>query len=131
MQERKRIRVNDEMISYFLSEKAVHIDNNDALKRAILKPQAAAEMARVILDDHQKQFNHELPITSTSLAAEIYGHVFPEKLAEAIKKIPMPDKFEDVLNKIMEKTDVIDAGHESIDGNRKIWDTVSKIIPLQ
>ena len=131
MQERKRIRVNDEMISYFLSEKAVHIDNNDALKRAILKPQEAAEMARVILDDHQKQFNHELPISSTSLAAEIYGHVFPEKLAEAIKKIPMPDKFEDVLNKIMEKTDVIDAGHESIDGNRKIWDTVSKIIPFQ
>ena len=131
MQERKRIRVNDEMISYFLSEKAVHIDNNDALKRAILKPQAATEMARIILDDHQKQFNHELPITSTSLAAEIYGHVFPEKLAEAIKKIPMPDKFEDVLNKIMEKTDVIDAGHESIDGNRKIWDAVSKIIPLQ
>lgn len=131
MQERKRIRVNDEMISYFLSEKAVHIDNNDALKRAILKPQAAAEMARVILDDHQKLFNHELPISSTSLAAEIYGHVFPEKLAEAIKKIPMPDKFEDVLNKIMEKTDVIDAGHESIDGNRKIWDTVSKIIPFQ
>ena len=131
MQEWKRIRVNDEMISYFLSEKAVHIDNNDALKRAILKPQAAAEMARVILDDHQKQFNHELPISSTSLAAEIYGHVFPEKLAEAIKKIPMPDKFEDVLNKIMEKTDVIDAGHESIDGNRKIWDTVSKIIPFQ
>ncbi|WP_455675453.1 hypothetical protein [Pradoshia sp.] len=130
MQERKNIKVNEEEVSYFLSNKAVHIDNNDALKKAILKPQAATEMAEIILKDHQSSYKQELPISVNSLAAEIYGHVFPEKVAEIMKKIPMPDSMEQALNKIMEKTEVIDAGHESIDGNRKIWDAVAKIIPL-
>ncbi len=130
MEERKRIKVNEEEVTYFLSEKAVHIDNNEALKRAILKPQAAAEIAEIILKEHQRHYKQKLPISVTSLAAEIYGHVFPEKVAETAKKIPMPDSMEQALNKIMKKTEVIDAGHESIDGNRKIWDAIAKIIPL-
>ena len=130
MEERHRINVNEEEISYFLSEKAVHIDNTDALKRAILKPQAAAEIAEIILEKHRKQYNHELPISTTSLAAEIYGHVFPEKLADILNKIPLPDQLEQTLTKVKEKTDVIDAGQESIDGNRKIWDAIAKVIPI-
>ena len=130
MAEWKRIRVNEEEISYFLSEKAIHIHNNHALKRAILKPQAAADIAEIILKDHQLHYNKELPISATSLAAEIYGHVFPEKVAEFIKKVPMPGQLEHTLDKVMEKTDIIDAGHESIDGNRRIWDAIAKVIPF-
>jgi len=130
MAEWKRTKFNEEEISYSLSEKAIHIDNNHALKRAILKPQAATEIAKTILKDHQLHYNKALPISTTSLAAEIYGHIFPEKVAEVIKKLPMPDQLEDALEKVMKKTDVIDAGHESIDGNRKIWDAIAKVIPF-
>lgn len=130
MQERKIIKVNDQEISYFLSEKAIHIDNNEALKSAILKPQASTQIAEKILDDHKQHYHVVLPISPVSLAAEIYGHVFPEKMAEAMKKIPMPDKLEQTLDLVLEKTDIIDAGHESIDGNRKIWDAIAKIVPI-
>ncbi|KMY43758.1 hypothetical protein AC622_05470 [Bacillus sp. FJAT-27916] len=130
MQERKTIKINDEEISYFLSEKAIHIDNNDALKRAVLKPKASTQIAELTLEDHKRHYHYALPITTVSLAAEIYGHVFPEQAAEAIKKIPMPDKLEQAINLVLEKTDVIDAGHESIDGNRKIWDAIAKIVPI-
>ena len=64
------------------------------------------------------------------MAIEIYGHIYPEKLAKAIKELPLPNFVDQAMKNLIEKADIIDSGEESIDQNRKIWDVIAKVIPV-
>ena len=130
MKEKDTVMVDGVAITYYLSNKAVHIDNNEELKLIIKDPKTAIALARKLKERYYKRYGSELSVTELSMAIEIYGHIYPEKIAGAVKSIPIPDFIEDKLDDLMDKTDFIDSGEESIDQNRKIWDAIAKIIPV-
>ena len=130
MEDRDTVTVDEVAVTYFLSDKAVHIYNNEELKSIIKNPKKAISLARKLKENYYKQYGFELSVTELSMAIEIYGHIYPEKIASALKAIPIPDFIEDKIDNLLEKTDIIDSGEESIDRNRKIWDAITKIIPV-
>ena len=130
MKDKDTVMVDGVVITYYLSDKAVHIDNNEELKSIIKNPKTAIALARKLKKRYYKRYGAELSVTELSMAIEIYGHIYPEKIASAVKAIPIPDFIEDKLDDLIDKTDFIDSGEESIDQNRKIWDAIAKIIPV-
>ncbi len=130
MKERDTVEVDGVSITYFLSEKAVHIDNDEALKSIIPNPKAAMELARKLKGNYHEKYGRELSVSELSMAIEIYGHIYPEKIAKTIKELPVPNMVEDAMKNLIKKTDVIDSGEESIDKNRKVWDVIAKVIPV-
>ena len=130
LKDKDTVMLDGVAITYYLSDKAVHIDNNEELKSIIKNPKTAIELARILKDRYYRRYGSELSVTELSMAIEIYGHIYPEKIAGAVKAIPIPDFIEDKLDHLMEKTDIIDLGEEGIDQNRKIWDAIAKIIPV-
>lgn len=130
MEERDTVTVEGVSIKYFLSEKTVHIDNNDSLKSVIPNPKAAIQLARQLKANYYKKYGSELSVSELSMAIEIYGHIYPEKIANVIKTLPLPDFIDKAMDELISKTDIIDSGEESIDQNRKIWDAIAKVIPV-
>ena len=130
MKDKGTVMMDGAAITYYLSDKAVHIDNNEELKSIIKNPKTAIALAGKLKERYYKRYGSELSVTELSMAIEIYGHIYPEKIAGAVKSIPIPDFIEDRLDDLMDKTDFIDSGEESIDQNRKIWDAIAKIIPV-
>ena len=110
MKERDTIEVNGVPITYFLSEKAVHIDNNKELESIIPNPKTAIELAKKLKANYQKRYGRELSVSELSMAIEIYGHIYPEKLAKAIREIPLPNFVDQAMKNLIEKADIIDSG---------------------
>ena len=130
MKDKGTVMMDGAAITYYLSDKAVHIDNNEELKSIIKNPKTAIALAGKLKERYYQRYGSELSVTELSMAIEIYGHIYPEKIAGAVKSIPIPDFIEDRLDNLMDKTDFIDSGEVSIDQNRKIWDAIAKIIPV-
>jgi hypothetical protein len=130
MEKRDTVTVGGVSIKYFLSDKTVHIDNNESLKSVIPNPKAAIQLARKLKENYQKIYGSELSVSELSMAIEIYGHIYPEKIAKTIKTLPLPDFVDKAMDELIKKTDIIDSGEESIDQNRKIWDAIAKVIPV-
>ena len=130
MKEKETVEVDGVPITYFLSEKAVHIDNNKELESIIPNPKTAIKLARKLKANYQKKYGRELSVSELSMAIEIYGHIYPEKMAKAKKELPLPGFVDQAMENLIEKADIIDSGEESIDQNRKIWDVIAKVIPV-
>ena len=130
MEKRDTVTVDEVTIAYFLSEKVVHIVNDDELKSIITHPTTALKLARKLKASYCTKFGRELSVSDVSMAIEIYGHLYPEKIANTLKAMPSPDFVEHALDDLLEKTDVIDSGEESVDRNRKVWDAIAKVIPI-
>ena len=130
MVESKTVAVDGMPIEYSFSEKTVHINNNDHLKSVIKNPKTAIKLAKVLRANYSNTFGHELAVSELSMAIEIYGHLFPEKMVSTLNTLPLPDPIKQSLDDVLKKTDVIDSGEESIDRNRKVWDAIAKVIPL-
>lgn len=108
-------------------DRFILVENKEALKKFLKEPgtgsmQLALEMKKM----YQKEFGKEIQITQTSLAIEILGHVYAEKLAKIIKLLPFPTSFMASIRKAMDDiqkhTDVIDCGEKEVDSNRVVWD---------
>ena len=130
MKELKTVVVNGVLIEYSLSEKAVHINNNDNLKSVIMSPNTAMQLARKLKENYYQKYGDDLSVSELSMAIEIYGHLYPEKIASTLKAMPLPDSIEHALDDVLKQTDMIDSGEESIDRNRKIWDAIANVIPV-
>lgn len=113
-------------IGIVCEDKCVRVRNDQTLVDFLNDPQTRgslliAEYARAL---YEKKFGKPLGITQDSLAVEILGHVFVDKLAVALEqlKIKAADSFLDMVRLRME---VIDCGEADIDNNRRVWDVLS------
>ena len=130
METKNTVTVDGVSIEYSISEKAVHINNNDKLKSVITNPQTAMKLARKLKENYYMKYGNDLSVSELSMAIEIYGHVYPEKIVTTLKGMPLPGALEHAIDKVLKKTDIIDSGEASIDGNRKVWDAIAKVIPV-
>lgn len=63
------------------------------------------------------------------MAVEIWGHVFAEKFADAIKKITSVKLVDELAEKIIEHCEVVNIGEKGHDSNRIVWDTLAPFKP--
>lgn len=84
----------------------------------------ASTIAEVIKNKYQAILGKELNIETNSLAIEILGHVYPNKIIEATSSVPMPAKAKEFIEMLHDKANIIECGERGKDENRMIWDTI-------
>lgn len=113
---------------------AVHIRADEALRTFLSREGNGA----LLLSDHiHRQYEaligRALEIGRDSLAIEILGHVYVDKLAAAIENVvDGPDGERQgpivrLMEKVQRRTEVIDCGEAAIDHDRFVWDTLAKL----
>lgn len=125
---------NDEYSNILLcySDKIVHIKCDDNLMKYLALPgNGAVQLSRYIKDSYKKFMNKDLEISEDSLAIEILAHAYVDKFADSVEKLSnkLTKKNENevvqVMEKIRDRTEIIDCGEKSIDSNRFVWDMLS------
>lgn len=93
----------------------------------------ARSLAGYILQAYPRLFDRELAISQDSLAIEIIGHIFADRMAESIdtilSKIAPNSKgpVARLLDRVERAAEVIDCGEASVDSNRRVWDALVPI----
>lgn len=123
----EKFKLDGEEISYQLSKQAIHIKNDASLEKVLAKASSAEVIAKGVKEKYQAKYGAPLNVSDKSVAIEIYGHVFPEKIAETLKKVPSPGFVKEGLDKVLMRTDMIDCGEDQIDSNRKLWDAIAAL----
>ncbi|APR00665.1 putative transmembrane protein [Clostridium botulinum] len=108
-------------ITYSYSPKAVHIANDYNLKDYLSNSsKGSLNIADYAKSNYLLKYSQPIDVTRTSMAIEIMGHVYPDKIA---KYLPFG-----LGNIITKHTSIIDIGEKSIDSNRWIWDSIAAVI---
>ena len=114
------------LITFTMEPGVVHIDNDSALKNSSLN---SWDIASEIKAKYKSVYGVKLDITTNSMAIEIEGHVFPDKMARYVKSLPgVPDFVVDFCTDVLERTEVIDIGESNKDSNRWVWDLLDDLM---
>lgn len=125
---------NDEYSNILLcySDNIVQIKCDENLMDYLALPgNGALVLSRYIKENYRNYMNRDLKISEDSLAIEILAHAYADKFAETIEKLSnkLTKKNENevvrVMEKIRDRTEIIDCGEKSIDSNRFVWDMLS------
>ncbi|SFB44327.1 hypothetical protein [Clostridium frigidicarnis] len=109
-------------ILYRVEPKIVRINNDDSLKSYLSEAhKGSLNVSKMVKLTYYKTYSENIDITDLSMAVEILGHVYPDKIA---KYLPLG-----LGDKILVHTSVIDIGERSIDSNRWVWDSIAAVIP--
>ena len=128
----RSISIRNKNISVRLRENSIAITSDEQLLSLVTEmPEAATdELVSAIKREFCAQFNREFDVKDASMAVEIWGHVFAEKFANAVKAIT-PVKFVDELaEKICAHCEVINIGEKDHDNNRFVWDWLAAFKPV-
>jgi hypothetical protein len=126
------IRTRNKNISVRLRENGIAVINDEELFVLITQmPESATDEFVVALkSEFHWQFNKDFGVANASIAVEIWGHVFADKFADAVKAIT-PLKFVDGLaEKISTRCEIINIGSKDHDTNRVIWDWLAPFKPV-
>lgn len=119
----KTISVNGYGLSVAFESKVIRIKNNSALKNMLKNTSnGSGQAAYTLKQEYKKAMGSAIDISSNSLAVEILGHVYPDKVAHVVEDIPGLGYLAD---KVINSTNQIDCGESSVDGNRWVWDLLA------
>ncbi|WP_225340451.1 hypothetical protein [Lysinibacillus capsici] len=101
----------------------VSIKNNKALIN-LLKNESSAPLqaAAVIKAEYKKRIGRNLDISTGSFGVEILGHVYPDRIRNAIKLLPLSVLIENAMANFLKPTEVIDCGEPGKYGDRFFLD---------
>jgi hypothetical protein len=118
-------------ISVRLQENKLCIINDDQLSELITKlPEVATdELVSSIKKEYHIQFNKDFNVTDDSIAVEIWGHIFVDKFADAVKEIASVKLVDELAEKISSHCEVINIGAKGYDYNRIVWDLLAAFKP--
>jgi uncharacterized protein (UPF0210 family) len=127
----RNISVRNKNISVEFLENAVAIINDKELFTLVTEmPEAATnELVSAIKKEFHTQFNKDFDISDASIAVEIWGHVFTEKFANAVRTITTIKLVDDLAEKISLHCEVINIGEKHHDNNRFVWDWLAVFKP--
>ena len=83
------------------------------------------DLVAAIKREYHEHFNKDFDVTDASMAVEIWGHVFAEKFADAVKTISPVKLVDELAEKITSHCEVINIGEKKHDRNRFIWDMLA------
>ena len=106
----------DEGLIRIYSDKALwrYLDGEVALR--------TLELVKVIKTDYQKEFNKSLKISDNSLMVEIWAHVYSDYFGLLIKRNLKINWVQNLIQKGIERAEIIDCGEKKFDTNRWVWD---------
>ena len=114
-------------INVTYTDKWAHISNDSLLSTAI-NACGVISVANAVIIYYQRNYRKDLNISTNSMAVEINGHVFPDKVLRAVVDSPyVPTNIKIACQPIMLHTFTIDAGESSVDNNRWIWDGIAAV----
>ncbi|MEP6684493.1 MAG: hypothetical protein ABJA35_14585 [Parafilimonas sp.] len=118
------IKVLDNKIDVSIEDHIIRITNNDALTNLLTYDTEArtAQLVHSIKVAYYKLFNKNLEVSDTSMIVEIWGHVYTEKFADAVKSATSFKLINKLAEKIIERCGIIDIGERAYDYNRFVWD---------
>lgn len=127
----RRINVRDKNISVRLQEDRIMVKSDDQLSELLTEmPEAATdELICLIKNEYHTQLNKNFDVEDASIAVEIWGHVYAEKFANAIRKIAPLKLADELAEKICSSCEVINIGTKDHDGNRFVWDWLATFKP--
>ena len=120
----RSINIRDKNIAVQLHENRIAIINDEQLHAVVTEmPETATdELVSAIKKEFLVQFNKDFEVTNASMAVEIWGHVFAEKFANAVKAITSVKLVDELAEKISLHCEVINIGEKNHDNNRFVWD---------
>ncbi|HEX5152503.1 MAG TPA: hypothetical protein VFW07_13730 [Parafilimonas sp.] len=127
----KNISARDKNISVRLTKNRIDIINDEQLTDLVTKmPEAATdELVSAIKEEYHDRFNKDFDVTNASMAVEIWGHVFAEKFANALRDIAPVKLLNSLAVKISSHCEVINIGKKDHDSNRIVWDLLAAFKP--
>lgn len=109
------------------TKKIIRILNNENLRK-LHKKTSSRLIARKLLLAYRKEHRKNIAISEASLATEILGHLLPHHFLMSMRKIHLPRAVLKSTDFFIERTSIIDCGEKVVDGNRFIWDLLSKLM---
>jgi len=114
----------DEGLIRIYSDKAFwrYLDDEVALR--------TLELVKVIKTDYQKEFNKSLKISDNSFMVEIWAHVYSDYFGLLIKRNLKIKWIQNLVQKGIERAEIIDCGEKKFDTNRWVWDVLAHFKPI-
>ncbi|MBW9159464.1 hypothetical protein [Clostridium tagluense] len=114
-------------INVTYTDGAAHI-TNDSLLVTALSAYGSHDVANSVKIYYERTLRKALNVGTTSMAIEINGHVYPDKVCKIILNSPIVAKsIKDQIASIAKSTSVIDTGEYPGDHNRKLWDVLATL----
>jgi len=88
------------------------------------------ELVKVIKTDYHKEFNKSLKISDNSFIVEIWAHVYSDYFGLLIKRHLKIKWIQNLIQKGIERAEIIDCGEKKLDTNRWVWDFLSHFKPV-
>lgn len=82
-------------------------------------------LVETIKKDYQEQFNKPLDISNNSLIVEILVHIYCDYIGLLFNRIVKIKPIQKIVNKLLERAEVVDCGEKEKDSNRWVWDFLS------
>ena len=130
------LRGNDYVYANFGTRGVIRVYNADGSVDRMMKKYGARRIANECKYIYRTIHGEDINISTLSLAIELIGHVFPDKLLMAVESkaladfnFPLIPIIELLRHLVRKRTDVIDCGDDKIatDGNRKHWDKLASV----
>jgi len=125
------ILINNKNINLQLNLHAIKVFNTDSLSAIIAENTEATTQKLIdsIKKKYFKLFNVDFEVSDSSMAVEIWAHIYAEKFAEAVKDFSAVNFIDKAAEKIMHHAEVIDIGERGHDDNRFVWDALAVFKP--
>jgi len=127
----KSISIRNKNVSVRFHERRIGIISDEQLLSVVTEmPEAATdELVSAIKKEFHAQFNKDFDVSDASMAVEIWGHVFTEKFADAVKEMVPVKLVNSLAEKISSHCEVINIGKKDHDRNRFVWDLLAAFKP--
>jgi len=111
-----------------INEKIIRVHGNSALWNYLdeNRIERLAFLLKEIKNDYRQHYGTQLNITVDSLMVEVMVHVYCDYLGLKFNRIVRIGWIQNLMNKLLERAEVVDCGERSVDGNRWLWDFLAR-----
>jgi len=83
------------------------------------------ELVKTIKADYKNEFGNSIKISNSSLMVEIWAHVYSDYIGLLLQRRLKFVWIQKLLQKGIERAEIIDCGEKELDTNRWVWDFLS------
>lgn len=123
------INIQNSNISVLLHKNRIGIVNNDQLAALVsgIGNNTTEELVSAIKKEYSRLFNKEFNVSDDSIVVEIWGHIYADKFADAVKSISPIKLVDELADKISARCEMINIGEKGYDSNRFVWDLLAPL----
>lgn len=123
----KTISVLGKNIQLTFTQHKIKLTNNEDLESLVAtNPETSTDaLVTAIKSEYRQAIGKDIDISNSSMAVEIWGHIYAENFLTVIKSLPMFGLVDGLAEKLREHCEVIDMGESGHDSNRFVWDGLS------